>query len=151
MSQASYPTIPAPIEKSWIDRHPGWKIFFGALFLAGLLVLFVCGVGGAVEYSFTHSDVYRMALERAQANPETVARLGESIHAGWVWDGTINIHNSDGYAKMAIPVSGSRGSGKIHLVARKRSGIWSFSHLDVETNPGAESIDLLRPGTDELK
>jgi Cytochrome oxidase complex assembly protein 1 len=149
MSNPPYPIIPAPIVKSWKDRHPGWTIALAASLVVGLLVVFLCFIFGIVEYSFKHSDVYHMALERAGSNPEAAERLGNDIHAGWIWQGNINLHNSDGYANMTIPIAGSKGAGQIHLVAKKRAGLWSFDHLEFEPESGSGSINLLPPATNQ--
>lgn len=148
MSSSPYPTIPAPVKKSWIDQHPYGKMLLGALTIAGLLVLFGGGIFGGVQYAFKHSDVYHQALERAQSDTKVIELLGDSIHAKWIWQGNISIQNSDGNANMVVPIAGSRGEGKIHLIAKKRAGVWSFSQLEFEMNSGSESINLLPPATE---
>jgi hypothetical protein len=149
MSNAPYPIIPAPIVKSWKDRHPGWTIALAASLVVGVLVVFLCCVFGIIEYSFRHSDVYHMALERAGSNPEVVERLGQDIHSEWIWQGNISLQNSDGNANMTIPIAGSKGTGKIHLVAKKRCGLWSFNDLEFEPDSGSGSINLLPPATSQ--
>lgn len=116
--------------------------------MVGLLVFFVGSLLGVIEFSFKQSDVYHVALAAAQENPKVIERIGQPIHAEYFVLGTIKTYGSDGDAIMTIPITGSRGAGKIHLLAKKRAGSWSFRQLAVETGAGAESINLLAPETE---
>jgi hypothetical protein len=149
MRSAPYPIIPAATEKSWKDRNPGWAITLAASLVFGSLVVFVCCLIGSIEYSFKHSDVYHMALEQVESNPEVAERVGRDIHSGWIWQGNINLRNSEGNANMTIPIAGSKGAGKIHLVAKKHSGVWRFNELEFEPDSRSDSINLLPPATSQ--
>jgi|SRR5580704_6361521 hypothetical protein len=148
MSNSPYPIIPASVNQSWMERHPYGKIVLGALVIAGLLVLFLCGLFGGIQYAFKHSDVYHTAMARAQSDPRVIEQVGDSIHAKWIWQGNINLENSDGNANMVVPIAGSRGEGDIHLVAKKHAGVWTFSQLEFEMKSGSESINLLPPASE---
>jgi hypothetical protein len=57
--------------------------------------------------------------------------------------GQINVQNTTGDADINIPVSGPKGKGTIHAVAKKEGGSWRYSVLDVQVD-GGPNINLLR-------
>lgn len=131
---------PPPPPRGWWARH--WKaaIFGGCLTLIVLFCAFLAGIFLLVFSSFRSSDVYRMALERARANPDVVRQLGTPIEPGWWVSGSMNVTGGSGSADLAIPIHGPKGTGKIELVARKRDGRWMFRRLVVLPDGGAPIV-----------
>ena len=110
-----------------------------------LLAAFAAGILLLIETSFQHSGFYHQALERAQANPQVVQKIGQPLRAGWLASGSVNTHGtSSGDADVAIPISGPKGKGTIYLVAKKSAGLWKFETLQVEVAGQKERIDLLK-------
>ena len=139
MTKPPYPLIPEPVQKSWIERHPHWKILVGFL----LLVLFVAGVLVLVEVAFQNSEVSKQAAAIARGNPQVRQLLGEPITVGRIILGNIHINGSAGHAELAIPISGPKGKGVIHAVANERAEVWRFAFLQVDVDGQGEPIDLL--------
>jgi hypothetical protein len=68
MPAPAYPLHPEPLQRSWLEKHLGWKIPLGALILILLVVSFGGIVMTIITSSFRHSDVYsRLWLGRAKA------------------------------------------------------------------------------------
>jgi hypothetical protein len=126
------------MRKSWLERHPHWKILVGFV----VLVLFVAGVLTLVEVAFQHSEVSQQATAMARANPQVQQLLGEPIGVGIIL-GNIHINGSAGHADLAIPISGPKGKGAIHAVANKRGEAWRYVFLQVNVKGQSEVIDLL--------
>jgi hypothetical protein len=139
VTKPPYPLIPEPTQKSWIERHPHWKIPAGFL----LLVLFVAGVLVLVEVAFQNSEVSKQAAAIARANPQVRQLLGEPITVGTIILGNIHINGSAGHAELAIPISGPKGKGVIHAVANERAEVWRFAFLRVSIEGLGEPIGLL--------
>jgi hypothetical protein len=127
------------MRKSWLERHPRWKIPVGFL----LLILFGAGVLLLVEVAFQHSEVSREAVAVAQANPRVRQLLGEPITVGKIILGNIHINGSAGHAELTIPISGPKGKGVIHAIANERAEVWRFAFLQVDVDGKGEPIDLL--------
>jgi hypothetical protein len=89
------------------------------------------------------SDAYKVALAAAQREPSVIAELGAPIRAGWFTTGELRGDDSSGEARLEIPISGSRGSGKISVRAYKSSGQLTFSDLNVRISGRASPINLL--------
>lgn len=142
MPTPPYPLHPEPMKKSWVERHPLWKIPLGLLTILLLMLLFGIVLFTVVTTSFRHSDVYRQAMRIATNDPQVREQLGEPIKAAWAVSGELNVAGSTGHANLSIPISGPHGSGVIRVVADK-SGVWRFSCLEVEMKLGPEKIDLL--------
>lgn len=114
----------------------------------GLAGICVCGGGlvgifsvvtGAIKSSQPYSD----GLAKAQASPEVQQALGEPIEAGWLITGSINVNNDDGDCDIAVPVSGPKGSGVLHVRATKTDGDWTYERMEVQIDEGGQRIDLL--------
>jgi hypothetical protein len=123
-----------------------WKWVVPVFLLAALLLVggFIGTILFVVESSFQHSDCYVQALAKTRANPEVGEKIGEPITPGWFSSGSINLSGPSGNADITIPIRGSKGKGKIYVVAEKRAGAWSFETLQVEIEGNEQRIDLLQ-------
>jgi len=99
------------------------------------LVIFVFSV-------IKRSDVYREAYTRASNDPRVVAALGTPIEKGWWVIGKVNIDNNSGEANIDFPISGPKGSARVHAAASHENDAWSYSSLVVRQSAGGE-IDVL--------
>lgn len=142
MAKPPYPLHPEPMQKSWVERHPLWKIPLGLLIILLLLIVFGMVVFTVVTASFRHSDAYQQAMRIATSDPHVRQQLGEPIQAAWAVSGELNVSGSTGHANLSIPISGPHGSGLIRAVADKR-GVWKFSCLEVQMKGRAGKVDLL--------
>jgi hypothetical protein len=131
------------MEKSWLERHPGWKIPLGFLILILLIVVFGGVVMTIITTSFHSSDVYKQAMIRATSDPQVRAQFGEPLQAAWLISGELHVSGSTGNANLSIPVSGPRGGGVIRAVAFKSAGAWRFTYLQVNVAGQTNCIDLL--------
>lgn len=138
---APAPVAPPPQKSSgclkWGLIGCGVLVVLIAAFCA-VLVFFVFG-------AMKRSPVYRDAVARAQADPRVQAVLGTPIETGWWTSG--NVHYSgrgNGNADMTIPISGPKGSGRIHATATIEDGNLKFERLSMKPESG-DRIDLLSP------
>jgi len=138
-----YPLVPAPFERSWLDRHARWKIPLGCLIGILLFCAFVAVILTVVNVSFRKSTVYQEALARAGRSSEVVSRIGEPLQPGRFLQGRLNVSGSTGTANMTIPVAGPRGKATIVLDARKVDGAWMFRTLVVQFEGQSDAVNLL--------
>jgi hypothetical protein len=133
-----------PKSKSWLARN--WKLLLGLVI--GLMVLGIAAVLSIVAFVMSllkGSDVAKDALAKAQSNPAVVQRLGTPIVQGWLASGSINLNNGSGDANLALPISGPKGKGTLHVIAHKTAGKWIYTLMQVNVEGSAENIDLLPP------
>jgi Cytochrome oxidase complex assembly protein 1 len=144
MTLPPYPLNPEPMEKSWLELNPRWKIPLGFVILLVLMAALAIVLATIVSASFHSSDVYKLALASAVHHPQVRDLIGEPIKPGWLISGQLKINGRTGEANFFIPISGPRGRGTIHVVAYK-DGVWHFTSLQVspEGNSATENIDLL--------
>jgi hypothetical protein len=133
---------------TWFSRNWKWLLPVGILLSLLLFASFIGGILLVVESSFQHSDSYVQALVLARADPQVVEKIGQPLKAGWMASGSINVAGPSGDADISIPISGPKGKGTLHVVAKKSAGQWRFETLQVEVTGAAERIDLLRPKDD---
>lgn len=113
-------------------------------------VLFVTVLGGgllgagAFLWSSGASQVREAAIERATSHPAVIEALGEPIEPGWLPQGSVNIRDGEGEADFTIGLTGPRGEGRLHAVARRQGGgDWEFEVLELAVEGNDEVIDLL--------
>ena len=76
-----YPLHPAPMQRSWLEQHPCWKIPLGGLTLFFLIGIFASTLITIITMSFHWSDVYKQALAKAADSPQVREQIGEPIKA----------------------------------------------------------------------
>lgn len=123
--------------RSWLRTH--WKLAV-ALWLG---VVFSGAIAGIVLTS--HSEVAKLAVRAARSNPKMADRLGQPLKRGWFVSGSVEVTPASGYAELAIPISGPKGSGTLYTEARKRAGLWRLDMLQFGTEGSTERLDLLQP------
>ena len=134
MSLPDVSATPAP-PRSWWQRNWKWIVPAGCLAMIALIGLFVFTL-------MRHTDVFREAVARAEANPQVRADLGEPIREGWWVMGQVRTTGPSGRASLAIPLKGSRRDGTVYAVAHKSAGRWTYDSLEVavEGQPGRISL-----------
>jgi len=135
MSLPDVTATPAPSRSRW-QRNWKWVVPILALFFAGSIVLFVLTL-------LRHTDVFREAVSRAEANPQVRAELGEPIREGWWVSGHVRTSGSSGNAALAIPLKGSKRKGTVYAVAHKSAGRWTYDTLEVAVEGLPARISLL--------
>jgi hypothetical protein len=130
------PSAPPPPPPSWWQRNWKWVVPAGCLSILALFALFFFTV-------FRHTDVFREAIARAEANPQVRAELGEPIREGWWIAGHVRTTGPSGNAAISIPLKGSRKDGTLYAVAHKSAGIWKYDTLEVAVDGRRERISLL--------
>jgi len=143
MPAPPYPVHPEPLQRSWLEKHPVWKIPLGALILILLVVSFGGMVMTIITTSFRHSDVYKQAVARASESLQVREQFGEPLQIAWLISGELSVTGSTGRANLSIPISGPHGRGVIHVVAKKAGAFWRFSYLQVCGSGQSTCTDLL--------
>jgi hypothetical protein len=108
-----------------------------------LIVAFVAFFAALLLKTMRSSDAYQVAVSTAVHDSAVLAELGAPVEPGWYMTGQIKVSEAEGHANLAIPVSGSRSSGTLQVVADKVAGKWTFQALSLRVKGRATSIDLL--------
>src|SRR3712207_3736712 len=104
----------------------------GCLGLIVAVAAFVSGVVFVAMSAIKSSEVYQGALKVAQAHPAVIERLGQPVEDGWFIQGNIKLDAAGGSANLAIPLSGPKGSGALHVRAVSPDGAWMYERLRSE-------------------
>ncbi len=127
---------------TWWNRNWKWFLPTGCL---SLLVLAGAAVFGLVMLVFgmmKSSDAYRLAVAQAEHEPAVIAALGQPIQEGRMVSGNIRTSNDRGSARLAIPLSGPKGSGKLYVEAEERAGAWQVQALIFEDEQSHQRTTL---------
>ena len=118
-----------------------WALWSFAIYAA-----FAVSVAAAVFIvigAIKSSDVYRLALTRAQASQEVVAVTGVPLRGGFP-SGSMEVSGPTGKANFSMSVDGPKGSGTLYLEATKSLGLWNFDRIVFEEDGSGRRIDLAK-------
>lgn len=121
------------------------KVMVGCL----ALIVFSVGIAGAlfcgVVSILKSSDAYKTGLQSVQNSSEVEAMIGAPVEAGFWLIGSVEINGGSGRANISFPVSGSNGSGQLHIVGKKIAGTWEYSVITFHSGEDEQTVDLLPP------
>ncbi len=130
-------------------KGPRWVV---ALLLAVATLLAGCGTVISLALgkpALKSSAVYSEAMTRARSSPQVLEELGQPLNEDWPVRGEIRRVAAGGYAEMAIPISGPKGTGQLSVIGNLVSGSWKISRLVLLQRGGKGKIDLSPPPTRE--
>src|SRR4051794_30740436 len=143
--QGSYTTPPGAPPAPPAKSTGCWKAL--AIGCGIIIVLGAAAVIAIVVLVFSvikRSDVYREAYTRASNDPRVVSAIGTPIEKGWWVMGKVSVDNNGGTANIDFPISGPKGSARVHAAATRETDAWNYSSLVVRPEAGGE-IDVLHP------
>ena len=114
------------------------------IILAVLIVLISPVVGVLVYFSATlmQLDVCKQSLSMAFSSPAVRNDLGDRIEAGYPTLGyTLSLEGSQ-FAEWTVPLSGSKGRGRLYGVANQVNGAWDFSRLIFDAGNDKPRVEL---------
>jgi Cytochrome oxidase complex assembly protein 1 len=131
---------PVPVQPK--SRKKMWVIIILSVLL--FLFLLIAGCCTALYFGVTKalksSQVYVMSIQRAQASPCAISKLGQPINAQGLPQGSSNENNDSGSADLTIPIQGPQGSGSLHAIASRDNKVWTLTSLTL--NAGGAQYDL---------
>jgi len=131
-------------QKSWFGRNWMWLVpVGGCLTLIVVGIVFIGSLFFGVTEVFKNSTPYEYALEQARNNPEVILALGDHIESDGMISGNISIQNDKGNADFSIPIKGSKGKGRIFVIAEKSGDEWFYEKLYVVIKMTQQEINLL--------
>ncbi len=136
------PEMAAP-PRNWWQRNWKWFVPVGCVTALVLFAAFFFSIVFFVFSVIRHTDVFKDSLDKARANPQVQAELGEPIREGWWVQGRVNTVGPSGNADISIPLKGSRKNGTLFAVASKTAGKWTYERLEVAVDGREKRIDLL--------
>jgi hypothetical protein len=127
----------------WLTRN--WKWFVPVIVVAAILICcgFMTVFATTISTAMKSSGAYQQAVSITQESPAAKEVLGSPIKPKFWMSGSISENGASGNADLAIPVSGSHGSGTVFVVATKSGGLWDFETLVLVLDDSGERIDLL--------
>jgi hypothetical protein len=131
---------PAPAQKTGCGKIA----CIGCSILSALGVIAVFILVFFVFRLIKSSDVYKEARDRATTDPRVIAVLGEPITTGFWVSGSVKINNDQGTANIDFPISGPKGSARVHAEATRDERAWHYNVLRVKPESGP-AIDLAEP------
>ncbi len=102
-----------------------WAIA-GIIVWAGTLLLAV-GLAFGIMSALKNSLTYALTMQEVRSSATAKAALGDNIEAGFWVNGNISIDiDGSGDAQLSIPLTGSKGSGRVVSRGVRTNGIWDL-------------------------
>lgn len=123
----------------------GWVkwVLLAALLIVGL----PGGCAGLLFYKLANNDAARLAVQQAQAHPAVVAKLGAPLAIGRFGSGSISVDaGGTGNADLAVPVTGPKGAGRLHVKAKRSGGQWIIEEMFIVPGDGSSRISIVGGG-----
>ncbi len=120
------------MQKKWAK----WAL----IVFAGLIAFFAI-LTFTIMASLKSSELYKLGVNKLQANVTALAVLGEPISTGMP-SGNFNSSGNKGSADISFSVEGSKKSGTVYLEATKDLGKWNVQQAELEIDDSEERIDL---------
>ena len=138
------PPTPGPVPTK---KTNWWLIGCGGCL--GLIVLGLIG-GAVLVFGVTRviksTEPYTTAVSAAMNSPAVQARLGTPIQPGFLPQGNVNSHTSNGVttetADLTIPLKGPKASGHVHYAASREGAKWEVRDFTVTVDGTGEQIKL---------
>ncbi len=123
------------------------RTLFGKYWIALLVIALILLLAGSlVGFIMTFADdVAKVAVATAEQNPVMAAQVGLPLKQRWLVTGQTKESPTSGTARIAVPVSGPKGSGTLYVEAHKQAGLWQLDQLQFAPRGSEERIDLLPP------
>lgn len=99
-----------------------------------------------VSGKLRESEPYQFAMAAAQSDPAVTAALGSPITASSFVTGSFNETDLGSSYQLAVPISGPKGKGTLHVVASRAGGDgWSYQTLHVLVASTKQRLPLKKP------
>jgi hypothetical protein len=109
--------------------------------IAAALMLLASGFAFFIFHLLGTSDAATLAVARAERDPKVIAALGSPMTTGMVTTGSVETNNSSGEARLSIPISGPRGSGRLGVLASRENRRWTLRRLVLTVD--GKSVELM--------
>ncbi len=115
-----------------------------ALWSLAIYAAFALSVAAAVFVAVSvvkGSELYKLAVARAQASQQVIAITGLPLSSGFP-TGKIEVSGPSGKAGFSFSLEGPRGRGTLYVEATKSVGLWTFHRMVFEEAETGRRIDL---------
>ncbi len=138
--------IPQP---SWWKRNWKWVVPVGGCFtlIIGAIIIF-SSIYFGVSNIMKESQPYEYALELINKDEQLIEVLGSPIKKHGMFQGNISWVNGNKVAKIAVPISGPKGEGKLYIDATGKDDTWIYHEIRVEVND--QEFDYLQETSSEF-
>ena len=123
--------------RGWLTRRGKWTL--------GMVLVVMIALYPIVDYSFSQSEPFRLAMSAVNANGDAIGLLGAHIERRrWAGiSGSMQTQGSNGTAELSIPVQGPRGKGTVTVYAVKRADVWTIQSLVLKAADSSKSLVLV--------
>lgn len=120
-----------------------WGVGLWVAFVLAMVGLFFLAMGWLKD-----SEVFRLSLERLQANADAVEMIGTPVKTGFP-SGSFDEQGTGGSASFSYTVTGPKGKGTVYVEATRDMGQWQIDRMALEEDGTGRRIDLSPDGDEE--
>ncbi len=133
------------MNRTFWQRHWKWITPCGLLIV---IVFFMSPIGNAVTdivKVYADATVYENALEKAKVNPQVITVMGDlaPIDTFAILEGAVRYSNNNASVNITVRIKGSKGKGKLDIVAHKLNAIWDYELIKIRIKDPKATIVVL--------
>ncbi len=134
------------IPENWWQRN--WKWLLPTFILFGIVALVFAFADGNVTdlaQAYSDQDVVQNAIQKANENPRVNEVLGKLEVADKlaILEGNAVYSDNGQTVNMTVRISGTKGKGKIDILAKKSSDEWHYQTIQIRLKNSDEKIQVL--------
>lgn len=134
----SYAQLISPWDAIYFEKIANFSI-------VGLILMFgISTTIFTVDYvALRYSMPVKMAMIKANQDKLVLQKIGTSAKAGVFIHGKLKADNNSGQASLQVPVSGSKASGTLSILAYKDKGKWALKRLNLQMSDSGHVYSII--------
>ena len=134
-------------EKSWWKKYWKWFVPTFLCIIIGGTILSSISIRNTTDIVQAYSDnsLYENAIAKAKTNERVLEVIGEiePIDKLAILEGDAIYSNKNNSVETSIRIKGSKGKGKMDIVADKNGSEWIYKKITVRIKNPKEEIEVL--------
>lgn len=142
------------VNNNWWNNN--WKWFLPTSLLLLLLLsgfILSSGIGGNITditQAYADDSLYQNAINKVKTNKRVLDILGEiePIDKLAILEGNAIYSNGNNSVTSSIRIKGSKGKGKMDILAEKNGSIWQYKTIKIRIKNPKEEIQIINNTVD---
>lgn len=134
-------------EKNYWTKNWKWivPVLFSLILIFGIVSIIPSGNATDLALAYSDQSLYENAVAKANKNQRVLEVIGavESVDKLAILEGNVIYSNNKNSVQSSIRIKGTKGKGKMDIVADKKGTEWIYKTITVRIKNPKEEIRIL--------